>query len=118
MAKPKKISEKEYIRKYDSFLNRAYRLAKGYNMSRHDSSYFFSTSFDSCSGGINENKELQINVKKLKHFTKISCNDYCQDNLPMASCLCTTEEGFAFTYWFTIHKVGNCPWKVEKKEIV
>jgi len=117
MAKPKKISEKEYIRKYDSFLLRAFRLGKKF-VRRDDSSYFFSASFGSCSGGINENKKLQNNVNKINHFTKISCNDYCQDNLPMASCLCTTGEGYAFTYWFTIHKVGNCPWKVEKKETV
>ena len=117
MAKPKKISEEEYERKWDSFLHRAYKLGKGC-VHEKDSSYFFSSSFDSCSGGINKNKELQKNVNELKHFTKISCNDYCQDNLPMASCLCATGKDYALTYWFTIHKVGNCPWKVEKKEIV
>ena len=117
MAKPKKISEKEYIRKWDSLLHRASRLTKKF-VGVQDSSYFFSASFDSCSGGINESKKLQVNVNKIRHFTKISCNDYCQDNLPMASCLCTTGEGYAFTYWFTIHRVGNCPWKVEKEEIV
>ena len=117
MAKPKKISEEEYRRMYDSFLHRAFRLAKKYT-SKIEPSYFFSSSFGPCLGGINKNKKLQIKVKNIGHFTKIPCNDYCQDNLPMASCLCTTEEGYAFTYWFTIHKVGNCPWKVEKKEIV
>ena len=117
MAKPKKISEKEYIRKYDSFLHHAFRLTKKFG-GVQDSSYFFSASFDSCSGGINENKELQINVNKIRHFTKVPCIDYCQDNLPMASCLCATEEDYVFTCWFAIHKVGNCPWKVEKKEIV
>jgi len=117
MAKPKKISEKEYIRKYEHFLHRAFRLTKKH-MNSLDPSNFFSASFTSCSGGINENKELQNNVYRLRHFTKTSCNDYCQDNLPMASCLCATGEDYAFTYWFAIHKVGNCPWKVEKKEIV
>jgi len=71
--------------------------------------YWFSPIFQPYNTNTNYRMWRHRSPEIIMHFTAQPCNTYCQDKLPMATCLVKDTEG---KYWTCRHKVGNCPWKI------
>ncbi len=109
MIKPKEISEERYGKLYRKYMLLAIALRRASGLCIGPAGWF-STLFSPCSG-IKIWGDYKVPNSSIWHFSKQPCNNFCADKLPIVSCLAKVND----KYYYCRHKVGNCPWKTERR---
>ena len=110
MTTPRKITQAEYLRIRRRLINKAFALSKKACGTVERNAYWLSAAFKPCSGADNFRQTgwKVYSPQRIHHFTSTPCNEYCEEKLPMATCLYQSQDD---EYYTCRHKVGNCPWK-------
>ena len=117
MATPREITSEKYRELFDKCLDKAIKNAKACGRS-NKLAYWFSVSFSPCGATIPQ-KTWKNGVKPhyINHYADQPCDEFCQDNLPMTTCLVMLYkydakiDSYRSKFYTCRHKVGNCPWK-------
>ena len=110
MATPKEISEEQFKELWYKLLNKATKLRAKHGSK--NTCFWFSAAFDPC-GMVQPRRSWKGRTPdKIDHFTKIPCDEYCKESLPVATCIVTILQSGERKYYICHHRVGNCPWKV------